>query len=56
VPGRCLPGQGVPGLSTEALKQIVRDVPWQRWDELVSDHPLVALWGTVHPTAEISAG
>jgi len=53
--GRCLLRRGVPGLSAEALRQIAKDVPWQRWDELVSDHPLVALWSTVHPTAEISA-
>jgi len=54
--GRYLTTRGVPGLSAEALKQIAKDVPWQRWDELGSDHPLVALWGTVHPSAEISAG
>ena len=54
--GRYLRRRGVPGLSTEALKQIAKDVPWQRWDELGPDHPLVALWSTVHPTADISAG
>jgi len=53
--GRYLMTRGVSGLSAEALKQIVRDVPWQRWSELGPDHPLVALWGTVHPSAEISA-
>jgi len=53
--GRYLRRRGVPGLSAEALKQIVRDMPWQRWSELGSDHPLVALWGTVHPSAEINA-
>jgi len=54
--GRYLTTQGVPGVSTEALKQIAKDVPWQRWSELGPDHPLVALWGTVHPSADISAG
>jgi len=54
--GRYLRRRGVPGLSTEALRQIAKDVPWQRWSELVSDHPLVALWSTVHPTADASAG
>ena len=53
--GRHLTTRGVPGLSTEALKQIAKDVPWQRWDELGPDHPLVALWATVHPSADISA-
>jgi len=54
--GRHLLRQGTPELSAEALKQIAKDVPWQRWDELVSDHPLVALWSAVHPSAEIGAG
>mgnify|MGYP001488453139 CR=1 FL=1 len=54
--GRHLLRQGTPELSTEALRQIAKDVPWQRWSELGPDHPLVALWGTVHPSAEISAG
>ena len=54
--GRYLTTRGVPGLSTEALKQVAKDVPWQRWSELGPDHPLVRLWGTVHPSAEISAG
>ena len=54
--GRYLTTQGAPGLSAEALRQIAKDVPWQRWSELGSDHPLVALWGTVHPTADASAG
>ena len=53
--GRYLRRRGVSGLSAEALRQIAKDVPWQRWDELGSDHPLVALWGTVHPSADISA-
>ena len=53
--GRYLLRQGVPKLSAEALKQIAKDVPWQRWDELGPDHPLVALWGAVHPRADISA-
>jgi len=54
--GRHLLRQGTPELSAEALKQIVRDVPWQRWSELGPDHPLVALWAAVHPRADISAG
>ena len=54
--GRYLRRRGVPGLSAEALRQIVRDMPWQRWDELGPDHPLVALWSTVHPTADARAG
>ena len=54
--GRYLLRQGMPELSAEALKQIAKDVPWQRWDELGSDHPLVALWSAVHPSAEINAG
>jgi len=54
--GRHLLRQGTPELSAEALRQIARDMPWQRWSELGPDHPLVRLWGTVHPTAEISAG
>ena len=53
--GRYLTTRGVPELSAEALKQIAKDVPWQRWSELGPDHPLVALWGTMHPSAEISA-
>jgi len=53
--GRHLLRQGVPKLSTEALRQIAKDVPWQRWDELVSDHPLVRLWGTVHPSTDARA-
>jgi len=53
--GRHLLRQGTPELSAEALRQIAKDVPWQRWSELGPDHPLVALWGTVHPTADASA-
>jgi len=51
--GRYLMTRGVSGLSVEALKQIAKDVPWQHWSELGPDHPLVALWGTVHPSAGI---
>jgi len=50
--GRHLMTRGVSGLSAEALRQIAKDVPWQRWNELGSDHPLVALWGAVHPSAD----
>jgi len=54
--GRYLRRRGASGLSAEALRQIAKDVPWQRWDELGPDHPLVALWSAVHPTADASAG
>jgi len=54
--GRCLTTRGASELSTEALRQIAKDVPWERWDELGSDHPLVRLWGAVHPTTDASAG
>ena len=54
--GRHLLRQGTPELSTEALRQIAKDVPWQRWSELGPDHPLVVLWATVHPTADARAG
>jgi len=54
--GRYLTTRDMPGLSAEALRQIARDVPWQRWSELGPDHPLVALWAAVHPRADISAG
>jgi len=54
--GRYLTTRGMPELSTEALKQIAKDVPWQRWDELGPDHPLVRLWATMHPSADARAG
>jgi len=53
--GRHLMARGVSELSAEALKQIAKDVPWQRWSELGPDHPLVRLWAAVHPRADISA-
>jgi len=53
--GRHLMIRGVSELSAEALKQIAKDVPWQHWSELGPDHPIVALWATVHPRADISA-